>query len=59
IVGFLVAKGNLDAGAIGRIALRDHSALVAVPLKEAARLVDILNSHKIKNTRARITRLGK
>lgn len=59
IVGFLVAKGNLDAGAIGRIALRDHSALVAVPLKEAARLVDILNSHKIKNTSARITRLGR
>ena len=58
IVGFIVAKGNLDAGAIGRIALRDHSALVAVPLKEAARLIDTLNSHKIKNTRARITRLG-
>lgn len=59
IVGFIVAKGNLDAGAIGRIALRDHSALVAVPLKEAARLIDTLNSHKIKNTRARITRLGR
>lgn len=58
IVGFIVAKGNLDAGAIGRIALRDHSALVAVPLKEAARLIDTLNSHKIKNTRARISRLG-
>ncbi len=55
IVGFLIAKGNLESSQIGRIALRDHSAIVAVPRTEAARLVDELNSHRIKNTRAKIS----
>lgn len=59
IVGFLVAKGVLDAKAIGHIALRDHAALVAVPSKDAGRLVAELNNHKIKNTRAKISLLGK
>lgn len=55
IVGFLIAKGGLDAGRIGRIALRDHAALVAVPASEAARLVKVLAPEKIKNTRAKVT----
>jgi len=55
IVGFLIAKGGLGAGQIGRIALRDHSALVAVPAAEARRLVRVLAPEKIKNTRARIS----
>lgn len=59
IVGFLVAKGNLDAKTIGHIAMRDHAALVAVPRSEARRLVDELNRHKIKNTRAKISLLGR
>ncbi len=55
IVGFLIAKGGLTAGQIGRIALRDHSALVAVPVSEAGRLVKVLSPEKIKNTRAKIS----
>ncbi|MCM1077404.1 MAG: DEAD/DEAH box helicase [Bacteroides sp.] len=55
IVGFLIAKGGLDAGQIGRIALRDHCALVAVPAGEAGRLVRDLASERIKNTRAKIS----
>lgn len=57
IVGFLIAKGGLEAGQIGRIALRDHSALVAVPRNEAKRLVKALAPEKIKNTRAKISLL--
>lgn len=58
IVGFLIAKGGLEASQIGRIALRDHSALVAVPSKEAERLVKVLSSERIKNTRAKISILS-
>ncbi|MCM1355266.1 MAG: DEAD/DEAH box helicase [Staphylococcus sp.] len=58
IVGFLIAKGGLEAGQIGRIALRDHCALVAVPRSEAPRLVKDLATERIKNTRAKISRLG-
>lgn len=57
IVGFLIAKGGLEAGQIGRIALRDHSALVAVPRNEGRRLVKALAQEKIKNTRAKISLL--
>lgn len=55
IVGFLIAKGGLEASAIGRIALRDHSALVAVPRDEARRLVKALAPERIKNKRAKIS----
>ncbi len=58
IVGFLIAKGGLEAAEIGNITLRDHSALVAVPRDKASSLVDRLARERIKNTRARITRLG-
>lgn len=57
IVGFLIAKGGLEAGQIGHIALRDHSALVAVPRSEGRRLVKALAPEKIKNTRAKISLL--
>lgn len=57
IVGFLIAKGGLDASQIGRIALRDHASLVAVPRSEAGRLVKDLAPERIKNTRAKISLL--
>ncbi len=55
IVGFLIAKGGLEASEIGKIALRDHAALVAVPKPKAATLVKTLAQEKIKNTRAKIS----
>lgn len=57
IVGFLVAKGGLDAKEIGRISLRDHSALVAVPRESASTLLQRISSEKIKNTRAKFSLL--
>lgn len=59
IVGYLIAKGGLEAGEIGGITLRDHSALAAVPRAKAQSLLRALASEKIKNTRARISLLGK
>lgn len=58
IVGFLINKGGLEASEIGPITLRDHAALVAVPRDKAKALLEILAPEKIKNTRAKITRLG-
>ena len=58
IVGFLIAKGGLDAKEIGRISLRDHSALVAIPRTKAKAVIQALTPHKIKNTRAKITLLA-
>lgn len=59
IVGFLIAKGGVDASQIGRIALRDHSALVAVPASDATRIVKALAGEKIKNTRVKVTILSR
>lgn len=55
IVGFLVAKGGLDGKEIGRISLRDHSALVAVPRDKAADVIRKISSEKIKNTRVKFS----
>ncbi|MCM1136994.1 MAG: DEAD/DEAH box helicase [Duncaniella sp.] len=58
IVGFLIAKGGLEAKEIGKIALRDHAALVAVPRDKAKKILQALEPHKIKNTRAKISLLA-
>lgn len=55
IVGFLIGKGSLTATEIGKIELGDNHAYVAVPKVKAEDLVHVLNQHKIKNTRARIS----
>jgi len=59
IVGYLIAKGGLEAGEIGGITLRDHSALAAIPRAKAQALLRALASEKIKNTRVKISLLGK
>lgn len=58
IVGFLIAKGGLEGSEIGNITLRDHAALVAIPRAKAPAVLEAVAPHKIKNTRAKITRLG-
>lgn len=55
IVGFLIAKGGLEAGEIGIITLRDHAALVAVPKEKGHETVRKLAGEKIKNTRVKIS----
>ena len=55
IVGFLIAKGGLAATQIGRISLRDHSALVAIPREVASKTLAAVAGQKIKNTRVKIS----
>lgn len=57
IVGFLIAKGGLRPDEIGQITLRDHAALVAVPLGKARDVLACIAPEKIKNTRAKISLL--
>lgn len=58
IAGFLIAKGGLEPGDVGRISVRDHCALAAVPAAEARRVLKAVQSEKIKGKRAKITRLA-
>lgn len=55
IVGYLVNKGGLDASQIGKIIVKDHCALVAVPISLAQSVIRRVAPHKIKNTRVKVS----
>ena len=55
IVGYLVNKGGLDSSKIGKIVVKDHCALVAIPVDDAKATLNAIAPHKIKNTRVRVT----
>lgn len=55
IVGALTGPGELPADRIGLISLHDHRALAAVPAADAKRLLEVLNSVRIKNRRIRVS----
>lgn len=57
IAGFLIAKGGLEAGEVGRIVLKDHGAYVPVPAAKARDVIKALQPHKIKNKRVRVTQV--
>lgn len=57
IVGYLISKGGLTADEIGAIALRDRSAIVAVPAAKVGEVLKAVAPHRIKNTRAKVSRL--
>ncbi len=55
ILGFLIAKGNLEASDIGRIEVADHYAMVAIPSKYASSILNRISGHKIKNRKVKIS----
>lgn len=57
ILGFIVANGGLDAQAVGRIDVRDHYALAAVPRTSAPAVLKSLQQAKIKGKKVRISLL--
>ena len=57
ILGFIVNNSDLDPGRVGRIDVRDHYALVAVPRREAANLLKRLQANKIKGKKVRMSLL--
>lgn len=55
IMGFIANNGGIDASAIGRIDVRDHYALAAVPLRQVQSVLKRLQTVKIKGKKVRIT----
>lgn len=54
VVGFLINQGNLTSEEIGKIDVRDHYTLVAVPTSGVNELCNKLSQAKIKGTRRKI-----
>ncbi|MCM1337131.1 MAG: DEAD/DEAH box helicase [Candidatus Amulumruptor caecigallinarius] len=59
IVGYITAHTPLTGAQIGRIALYDRAALVAVPSAEAAAVIELLKPQKLKGKRVRVSRLDR
>ncbi|MBQ9555225.1 MAG: DEAD/DEAH box helicase [Muribaculaceae bacterium] len=57
IMGFIAANGGIEAAAIGRIDVRDHYALAAIPRQHATDVLKSLQSAKIKGKKVRISLL--
>ncbi len=57
IVGYLIKVAGLEASEIGRISLKDHCALVAVPATKINDVIATVKGEKIKNQKVKITRL--
>lgn len=55
ILGFLIAKGNLNAQEIGKIDVADHYALAAIPANKASDILKMIRREKIKNKRVKIS----
>ena len=57
ILGFIAHNGGIEAGTIGRIDVRDHYALAAVPRNEVNNVLKQLQSVKIKGKKVRLSLL--
>lgn len=55
ILGFIANNGGIEASAIGRIDVRDHYALVAIPRTHANAVLQCLQTAKIKGKKVRIS----
>ena len=58
IMGFIAGNGGIEASTIGRIDVRDHYALAAVPRKHAQTVLKNLQKAKIKGKKVRISLFG-
>lgn len=57
ILGFLMANTGVESSSIGRIIVKDHSAIAAVDRNKASEMLKMLEGCKIKNKRVKITLL--
>ena len=55
IMGFIANNGGIAAADIGRIDVRDHYALAAVPSRQAQQVLSLLQQAKIKGKKVRIS----
>ena len=57
VAGFLINKGGLEPSQVGKIVVKDHCVLVAVPRAKVDEVLHALIAHKIKNKRVKITKI--
>lgn len=57
ILGFIAKSGHVEASAIGRIDVRDHYALAAVPRSQVSDLLKRLQAARVKGKKVRISLL--
>lgn len=57
IMGFIASNGGIEPSSIGRIDVRDHYALAAVPRQSAQAVLKNLQQAKIKGKKVRISQL--
>lgn len=55
IAGYVMQRGQLTKDEVGKIIVDDHNSIVAVPRSKAAKVVELLAPHKLKNTRVRVS----
>ncbi len=55
IAGFIIKQGGVEASQVGRIVVRDHCALAAIPADEASGIVKLLAQQKLKGKKIRIS----
>ena len=55
IVGFLIKSGGLSSEQVGKIIVKDHSSLAAVPAEGAKALISRLSTEKLKGKKVRIS----
>jgi ATP-independent RNA helicase DbpA len=56
-MGFIANNGGVEPAAIGRIDVRDHYSLAAVPRNQAQQVLALLQQAKIKGKKVRISLL--
>ncbi len=57
IMGFIAGNGGIEANEVGRIDVRDHYSLAAVPRSTANGVLTRLQTAKIKGKKVRISLL--
>jgi len=55
VAGYLMQKGELAREEVGKIVVNDHNAIAAVPRSKAAKVLELIAPHKLKNTRVRVS----
>jgi superfamily II DNA/RNA helicase len=55
IAGFIIKQGGVDATSVGKIVVRDHSAIAAIPIDLAQAVVNKLSVQKLKGKKVRVS----
>lgn len=57
IAGYLIKQGGLEAGEVGKIIVKDHSALAAIPVEKKKEVLKNISDQKLKGKKVRVSLL--